>query len=99
MRTPRGIETKPRASKILATGDPSDLEGGPTNEHDEDLTTDFCNYCQCRNASEGESGGHTDEGDHSEIPIPEGAFEDVELVVKSPAINRVEDLGEDKGVK
>lgn len=31
--------------------------------------------------------------------VPEDAFENVELVVEPPAINRVEDLGKDEGVE
>jgi len=59
----------------------SDLEGDATDEHDEDLDTNF------------------DKGDQNEIPVPKDALEDIELVVEPPAVDRVEDLGEDEGVK
>jgi len=49
----------------------------------------FCNYRQCQNTSESESGRHTDEGDHNEIPILEDAFKNVELVLKFPAITEL----------
>ena len=41
----------------------------------------------------------TYEGDHHEILILCGAFEDVEFVIEPPAVDRVEDLGKDKRVE
>jgi hypothetical protein len=48
---------------------------------------------------EDESERHTNEGDHNEVSIPGDTFKYVELVIEPPAINRVEDLSEDEGVK
>ena len=51
------------------------------------------------NIRERRSEEHTDQGDPDEIPVLENILEDVELVVEPPAVDRVEDLGEDEDVE
>ena len=77
------------------------MEGGATDEHDEDLTNNLYKRSfsikwlwntECR-------GGRTDQSDHDEVPVLENTLKDVEPVVEPPAVDRVEDLGKDEGAE
>jgi len=41
----------------------------------------------------------TGKSDRDEKPVLEGTLEDIELAIKSPGIDRVENLGENNGVE
>ena len=86
--------TNPRAVEniLLETGDLSGLEGGATNGHDEDLAGGFCRPLSVPGPFR--KGMSYNEGDHDEIPIPEGDHKNVELVVKPPAAGHLEVRGQ-----
>ena len=90
-------EVKSERDTPLATGDRGHLEGGATDEHDEDLTTDlYKRSFSVKLLPNAECRGRTDQGDHDEVPVLENTLKDVGPVVEPPAVDRVEDLGEDK---
>ena len=96
-----GDEAKNKRNTPLATGDGGDPEGDTTatNEHDENLIANFYKSLIVSDTLEQKGRKHTDEGVHDEIPIPDNALEDIELVVESSAVDRVEDLGKDEGIE